>query len=108
MTRQRITGVIGLIATAFFITLGFMLFYPVFISRLPRHAMKESVIVPWAICLAGYLVLPVLIPWIASLGLVPSPRRRLLFLLALCAFTVLWYLGLDMHDALSKAWRRGL
>lgn len=90
------------------ITFLSMVFYAAFVSNLPRLNQGESVKVPWAVCVAGFLLLPVLAPWVSSFCFVRSPRTRLTLLMSLLLFVLLWYFQLGFDELLSKAWRRGL
>ena len=77
------------------------------ISELPRPTQGESVSLSHPACVSCALAAAVLLPWLASLPVLPHPRCRLYFLLCLACAAAAWYFfGLD--DLFGKAYRRGL
>ena len=90
--RVRVVSVVALTLVA--VASSFTLFtsYVGIINVLPRPMQGESVMIPWSVCLVGYLVLPALLPWLVSLLFVNHRGLRLYFLFCLQFATVLvWY-----------------
>ena len=78
------------------------------ISALPRPMQGESVMIPWSVCLVGYLALPTLLPWLVSFPFVRGRSLRLYFLACLFVAVLVWYFLFGFDSLLSKAYRRGL
>lgn len=85
-------------------TILWALFYPGLVSILPRAMQGEPVTVPFIACVAPYLMFPVLLPTV----FVRRGSSRIVCVLCLSAFSLIWYFGLGFDELLSKAWRRGL
>jgi len=65
--------------------------------------------VPWSVCLVGYLALPTLLPWLVSLPFVRRRSLQLYFLACLFLAVLVWYFAFGSDSVLlSKAYRRGL
>jgi len=78
------------------------------INSLPRSMQGESVIIPWAVCVAGYAVAAIAMPWLLSILVLKSWRSRLEFLVMLGAMALLCEGGCSSSSMLFKAWNRGL
>ena len=59
-----------------------------FVSGLPRISEGEEVKTQWDVCLACFLLLPLLIPWLCSLTVIRSESLRIVLLIMLCLFIV--------------------
>lgn len=109
LPKSRANPFVILLFTA--IASSFVLFmsYVHIISGLPRPGQGERVLIPWSVCLVGYLALPTLLPWLVSYPFVRSRSHRLYFLACLFVAVLVWYFAFDPNLALlSKAHRRGL
>jgi hypothetical protein len=82
--------------------------FPLFVSNFPRVMEGERVVVPWSLCLAVYLGVPMIMgaatvwPFTASKGVRWSLLVGLLLQMLACYFLF----GFDA--LLDKAWSRGL
>ncbi len=100
--------VVGLVVVANASSLFIFINYVAFISAFPRPMQGENILMPWSVCLVGYLALPTLLPWLLSRPFLVQRGRRVCFLLILLATVLVWHEVFGMSDLLDKAYRRGL
>jgi hypothetical protein len=107
---QRV-GTVALIALPL-VALGssFVLFlaYISIISALPRPMEGESIMIPWSVCLVGYVALPALLPWLVALPFLRHRGLRTYLLCCLVVAVLVWYFVFGFDSLLVKAYRRGL
>jgi len=101
-------SIIALALVAAIWTLAVTFFGIGFLDGLPRSMEGEAVVVPWHVCVAGYVLIAVALPWVLF-GVIARVRRvRITFLLLLAVFALFWLFAIGFIDLLESAWRRGL
>jgi hypothetical protein len=85
-----------------------MSLYPAIVNGLPRPMPGESVTVPWAACVAAYVVTAVVPAYLFTRPAARGAAARAWLLIGLAAFAWLMFWKLGAGAVLSKAWRRGL
>jgi hypothetical protein len=93
-------ALVVLLFTAFASSFVLFMSYVHIISALPRPMHGESVMIPWSVCLIGYLALPALLPWLVSFPFVRSRSLRLYFLACLFIGVLVWYRAFDFDSVL--------
>ncbi len=107
-TKTKVFHAIGLPFVAAVITFVILEVDTVIVDNLPRSFPRESVILPWSVCVFGVLSTTLILPWLISRRFLQQMSMRVYFLVWLSLFLAIWLLVAGSADLLSKVYRLGL
>jgi hypothetical protein len=75
---------------------------------LPRSMPGEATMIPWPVCVLGYLGFSTFVPWLVSFPFLRNRSLRIYLLVCLFVAVFVGYWVFGFENVLSKAYRRGL